>query len=267
MTERRGFTLIELLVVVAIIALLMAILMPTLQRVKRQAKAIEAKAVGCQSNLKQWGLIFSMYANDHAGRFPRWIESAEPWPQVLKALWPYHQDTNDLFVCPMAKPKTEFLGSDNWQLGSTFAAWSLRDTTSHTRIDCSYGLNVWAQYMPQSPSGGSQETRYWQTVPARGAANVPLLLDSVLWWSCRSNVGDPPVLEDTWTDSSLPCCMNRHERFVSGILMDWSIRKMGIKELWTLQWHPGYSTQGRWTKAGGVQPNDWPEWMRRFKDW
>jgi len=116
--RQKGFTLIELLVVIAIIALLMAILIPTLQRVRQQAKGI-----GCQANLKQWCLIFTMYTNENEGRFPRWVESAEPWPQVLQALWPYHRDTNDLFLCPVAmKPAPGALSSSNWRLGTTFRA-------------------------------------------------------------------------------------------------------------------------------------------------
>ncbi len=63
--EQRGFTLIELLVVIAIIALLMAILMPALQRVRKQAKTVI-----CLSNLKQWGTIFAMYTEDNNGFFP-----------------------------------------------------------------------------------------------------------------------------------------------------------------------------------------------------
>ena len=54
MNRRSGFTLIELLVVIAIIALLMAILMPALAKVKAQARSS-----ACQTNLKQWGSIFS----------------------------------------------------------------------------------------------------------------------------------------------------------------------------------------------------------------
>ena len=58
----RGFTLIELLVVIAIIALLLSILMPALQRVKKQARA-----VACVANLHQWGLIWKMYCDENDG--------------------------------------------------------------------------------------------------------------------------------------------------------------------------------------------------------
>jgi hypothetical protein len=49
--------------------------------------------------------------------------------------------------------------------------------------------------------------------------------------------------------------------------MDSSVRKVGLKELWTLKWHRKFNTANRWTRAGGVQPEDWPEWMRNFKDY
>jgi prepilin-type processing-associated H-X9-DG protein len=63
------------------------------------------------------------------------------------------------------------------------------------------------------------------------------------------------------------CAMDRHRGGINSLFMDWSVRKVGVKEPWTLKWSPRYNVQGRWTKAGGVQPEDWPEWMRRFKDY
>jgi len=58
--QRRGFTLIELLVVIAIIAILMAILIPTLNRAKEQAKR-----GACLSNLRQLQLAWIMYADEN----------------------------------------------------------------------------------------------------------------------------------------------------------------------------------------------------------
>jgi len=58
--HKRGFTLIELLVVIAIIAILMAILMPALNRVKEQGKRIV-----CENSLKSLQLVWLMYADDN----------------------------------------------------------------------------------------------------------------------------------------------------------------------------------------------------------
>lgn len=67
--NRRGFSLIELLVVVAIISVLLAILMPSLNGARRQARATV-----CASNLRQFGVAIYTYWTDWNGRVP-YIES------------------------------------------------------------------------------------------------------------------------------------------------------------------------------------------------
>jgi prepilin-type N-terminal cleavage/methylation domain-containing protein len=77
----KAFTLIELLVVISIIVLLVAILLPALPRVRRQAKA-----VGGRSNLRQAGVFFAIYASDNNGK-PPWFSLSDRGGRYLTPIW------------------------------------------------------------------------------------------------------------------------------------------------------------------------------------
>ncbi len=62
-------------------------------------------------------------------------------------------------------------------------------------------------------------------------------------------------------------CINRHQQGINGIFLDYSVRKVWLKELWTLRWGRNFYPVNPWSRAGGVLPEDWPEWMRSFKDY
>jgi prepilin-type N-terminal cleavage/methylation domain-containing protein len=100
--KQNGFTLIELLVVIAIIALLMAILMPALNKVRQQAITLK-----CQTNLKQIGMMLATYINDNNGNvFNPWPPNFDfSVPDYQKRNWavvlsPYYKDSNNVIICP-----------------------------------------------------------------------------------------------------------------------------------------------------------------------
>src|SRR4051812_12791942 len=68
--QKAAFTLLEMLLVVTIIAILAALLLPTLVRSK-----LKAKRAQCIGNLKQHGVAFHMFAHDHQGRFPMQVST------------------------------------------------------------------------------------------------------------------------------------------------------------------------------------------------
>ncbi|MHC4394138.1 MAG: type II secretion system protein [Planctomycetota bacterium] len=239
--KRRGFTLIELLVVIAIIALLMAILIPALARARKQAKAVI-----CQAKLKQWGMAFAMYMEDHKGTFTGYMGGR--WMNPLK---PYYSDQEKLMYCPMAT-RAETEGGTN-----PFAAWGNGSSGS-------YVINEWLFYVDISAgTGGSRPaTWYWRNIYVKGTNNIPIIMDGTFRGEGQPFSRDePPLFENEprttmGRDEMRIFCLNRHDGAVNGLFMDWSVRRVGLKGLWKLKWHRTYD-------INDDEPV-WPRWMLNF---
>jgi prepilin-type N-terminal cleavage/methylation domain-containing protein/prepilin-type processing-associated H-X9-DG protein len=262
--RRAGFTLIELLVVISILALLVAILLPTLSRVRKQARA-----VACQSNLRQSGLCFAAWAAENDGKLPDFMYGPTT---VLRLLAGPSLEREDILLCPMAsRPKVVW--EQGWGRGDTFHAWSYapppRPSEPNLYIS-SYGVNTLldvgfdpGSYRPEL-FGEPLTSRY--TRPA----TIPVYLDCIVNGIAPNHpeAGPPPHEGCCGRETSLwHSCINRHEGGVNCLFYDWAARKVGLKELWALKWHNNFDTANPWTTRGGVRPEDWPRWMRGFRDY
>jgi prepilin-type N-terminal cleavage/methylation domain-containing protein/prepilin-type processing-associated H-X9-DG protein len=156
MNKHRGFTLIELLVVIAIIAVLMAIMMPALQRVKEQAREIT-----CRSHLRQYGIAQAMYLDDHDDRYPsawrslvaderpvsgyeRYCRWHDPRYPADGPFWPYLKD-DKVHLCPSFKvlAKSEGTRHPSHQAANPVVPYY------------SYSMNSWLGAKRGDPGGSS----------------------------------------------------------------------------------------------------------------
>ena len=284
--RKKAFTLIELLVVISVIALLLAIFLPVLGRVRTAAKSL-----ACQSKLRQWGLVFSACAADQ-GPAPLGFSDG-PWWYASRRY--YHDE--DLLLCPEATkpsgprtlPFVQRQARRAWRLD-----YYCEDTASLKSYIASYGVNYWLtetvglrRHAEQFGHRGNPYAELWypkhwywnpRAIPS---SRIPLVFDCITDGGTPDDFDEPPVFDGDfsigswggdgmwWQTNHMRWeCLNRHAPGqVNVTFLDGSTRPIGFKELWTLKWHSQFNTTGPWTTAGGAISADWPAWMRRFKDY
>jgi prepilin-type N-terminal cleavage/methylation domain-containing protein/prepilin-type processing-associated H-X9-DG protein len=102
-SRQAGFTLLEMLIVVAIIALLVAILLPSVNRVKENARL-----TNCQTNLRQIGIVVQTYATSYHDCYPypgNYGDVWKPCPEYLLFLSKQVKE-HGIFICPSDQQKT-----------------------------------------------------------------------------------------------------------------------------------------------------------------
>jgi len=266
MSKPKAFTLVELLVVIAIIALLMSILMPALGRVRKQAKAVI-----CQSNLKQWALCFSMYTDDNEGYFMSGnLSGVAPgsgqgrwWMEPLRSAY----RNPKIRCCPMAtKPYVE---GGRVPFGA-WEAWVPKGGIVDSGVGNygSYGPNGYICHAPEGQRyvWGRPTLYNWRTINVKGTQNIPLMLDCFSFDAWPNHWDIPPPF-DGWSidiigeDEMRRVCINRHNKTVNGAFFDYSVRKTNLKCLWKFKWHRRYDVN--------TETPDWEAeapWMTKFPE-
>jgi prepilin-type N-terminal cleavage/methylation domain-containing protein len=167
--KQNAFTLIELLVVIAIIALLMR---------------GQAQAIVCRSNMKQWGLVFNLYADDNESSFPQsypgnGVNWEDAW--MLGATLPYYKN-KDMRMCPSTTTLSRPPAED--QPGGTFIDWGPYPASESgaewwdTLATGSYAFNNWCANPPGRFWDGLPIKNLIRKITVQGAHKIPLVLDS-----------------------------------------------------------------------------------------
>lgn len=247
MKHRAAFTKTDFVVVLACIAFLLANIAAIGQGGRSRAK----EAV-CLSNLMKWGQVFQAYTADNDGYFhSREMATMQGyfqiWPYSYK---PYYVDPQMRF-CPEAANRLFVTGPfGTWN--PNFGTWNPWDPDlwvpgEDHPLSGSYGIN---RFIVNMKGPAINDERFWRRAGFKGADNIPVLMDCtyVTYWGTSDD--EPPPYEGAYYNEMQFICINRHNGFINVCFMDFSARKVGLKEIWTLKHGRTYDTCDIWTICG-----------------
>lgn len=254
-SERRfAFTLIELLVVVAIITILASLLIPGLAKARQKAQQTQ-----CLSNLRQWGVIWTIYTGDNNDSFSPGDAVGWARGEWVKALQDQYRKKPEILLCPTAtarrasgtretKAKPNGANAVDYGGAQTCYIFPMPDLNdSRKSLASSYGINNWVYDPARSVTviQGRPTRLNWRKITVPQPTEIPMFADT-MWRGGGPDISDPaPAFNGEWAGAGAEFhhfALARHGRGINVLVFDGSVRNLRAKMLWRLKWHREFDT-------------------------